>query len=93
MTASLVALVREGVLLALLLAAPLLVAALVAGVITGLLGAFTQIQDPAVGLVPRVAAVGISIVMFAPSIAKQLGVFADHIWPLIVSVGGGGGGG
>jgi flagellar biosynthesis protein FliQ len=92
-TASLIALVREGVLLALLLAAPVLVAALVAGVITGLLGAFTQIQDPAVGLVPRVAAVGIAIVVFAPSIAKQLGVFADRIWPLIAAIGGGGGGG
>ena len=91
MTASLVALLREGVLLALLLVAPVLVAALVAGVITGLLGAFTQIQDPAVGLVPRVAAVGIAIVVFAPSIAKQLGVFADRIWPLVASVGGGGG--
>jgi len=56
-TASLVALVREGVLLALLLAAPLLVAALVAGVLSGLLAAFTQIQDPAVSLLPRVAAV------------------------------------
>lgn len=91
MTGSLVAILREGVLLALLLAAPVLVAALVAGVITGLLGAFTQIQDPAVGLVPRVAAVGIAIVVFAPSIAKQLGVFADRIWPLVSAVGGGGG--
>src|SRR5262245_20393578 len=63
-TASIVALVREGILLALLLAAPLLVAALVAGVISGLIGAFTQIQDPAVGLVPRVLAVGVAIVLF-----------------------------
>ena len=60
--ASLVARVREGFLLALLLAAPMLVAALVAGILTGLLAAFTQIQDPAVSLVPRVAAVGAAIV-------------------------------
>ena len=72
MTAQLVALVREGVLLALLLAAPVLVAAVVAGIVSGLLGAFTQIQDPAVGLVPRVAAVGVAIALFAPSIAHQL---------------------
>ena len=89
MTGSLVALVREGVLLALLLAAPLLVAALAAGIVTGLLGAFTQIQDPAVGLVPRVAAVGIAIVVFAPSIARQLHAFADQLWPLIIATGGG----
>ena len=77
-------------LVALLLAAPLLVAALVAGVLTGLVGAFTQIQDPAVGLVPRIAAVGIAIVVFAPSIARQLDAFASRIWPLITAAAGGG---
>ena len=89
MTASLVALLREGILLALLLAAPLLVAALVAGVLAGLIGAFTQIQDPAVGLVPRIAAVGIAIIVFAPSIARQLDAFASRIWPLITAASGG----
>ncbi|MDQ3336961.1 MAG: flagellar biosynthetic protein FliQ [Myxococcota bacterium] len=91
MTASLVALLREGILLALLLAAPLLVAALAAGVLSGLIGAFTQIQDPAVGLVPRIAAVGIAIIVFAPSIARQLDAFASRIWPLITAAATGGG--
>ncbi len=91
MTSSLAALVREGLLLTLLLAAPLLVAALLAGVITGLVGAFTQIQDPAVGLVPRVAAVGVAIVLFAPSIAHQLEAFASRVWPLVTAVGLGSG--
>lgn len=90
MTASLVAVLREGVLLALLLAAPLLVAALIAGVVTGLVGAFTQIQDPAVGVVPRVAAIGVAIVLFAGPIARQLEAFAQKLWPMIVAVGGGG---
>ncbi len=89
MTPSLIALVREGVLLALLLAAPLLVAALIAGIITGLVGAVTQIQDPSIGLVPRVAAVGVAILLFAPSIAHQLAAFAARIWPLIAAVGSG----
>jgi flagellar biosynthesis protein FliQ len=88
-TASLVALLREGVLLVLLLAAPLLVAALIAGILTGLVGAFTQIQDPAVGLVPRVAAVGIALVVFAPSMAHQLDAFASRLWPLVAAVGAG----
>lgn len=90
MTASLVGLLREVVLLALLLAAPLLVAALVAGIVSGLIGAFTQIQDPAVALVPRIAAVGIAIVVFAPSIARQLDAFASRIWPMIMAAAGGG---
>ncbi len=89
MTQSLVALMREGLLLALLLAAPLLVAALIAGVIAGLVGAFTQIQDPAVGLAPRVAAVGAALVLFAPSIARQLDAFASRLWPLVTAIGAG----
>ena len=89
MTASLVALMREGALLVLLLAAPVLVAALIAGAVAGLIGAFTQIQDPAVGLVPRVAAVGIALAVFAPSIAHQLEAFASRLWPLVVVVGAG----
>jgi flagellar biosynthesis protein FliQ len=88
-TASLVALVREGVVLALFLAAPLLVAVLIAGILTGLVGAVTQIQDPAVGMVPRVAAVGIALVVCAPSIAHQLEAFASRVWPLVVAVGTG----
>ena len=89
MTASLAALVREGLLLALLLAAPLLVAALIAGVVTGLIGAVTQVQDPSIGLVPRVAAVGVAMLLFAPSIGHQLESFAARIWPLIAAIGAG----
>ena len=89
MIGSLVAVVREGFLLALLLAAPILVAAVVAGILTGLLAAFTQIQDPAVSLVPRVAAVGAAIVLFAPAIATQLVTFANRLWPLITAAGSG----
>ena len=86
MIASLAALLREGFLLALLLAAPVLVAALLAGILSGLLAAFTQIQDPSVSLVPRVAAVGAAIVLFAPAIGAQLVAFANRLWPLIASV-------
>ena len=89
MIGPLVALFREGFLLALLLVAPVLVAAVIAGVLSGLLGAFTQIQDPSVSMVPRVAAVAATIVLFAPSIGAQLVAFANRIWPLIASVGSG----
>ena len=89
MTASLAAILREGMLLALLLAAPVLVAALLAGILSGLAAAFTQIQDPAVSLVPRVAGVGIALVLFAPSIAAQLEAFASRVWPLVITAGTG----
>ena len=89
MIASLVGILREGFLLALLLVAPVLVAAVIAGILSGLLAAFTQIQDPAVALMPRVAAVGAAIALFAPAIATQLVAFANRLWPLIQNVGTG----
>jgi flagellar biosynthetic protein FliQ len=89
MIGSIVAVMREGFLLALLLVAPVLVAALIAGILSGLLTVFTQIQDPAVALVPRVAAVGAAIALFAPAIATQLVTFAHRIWPMIVAAGSG----
>ena len=89
MIASLVALLREGLLLALLLVAPVLVGAVIAGILSGLLTAFTQIEDQAISLVARVAAVGTAIVLFASSIASQLVAFAARVWPLIVAAGSG----
>ncbi len=89
MTASIAALVREGLLLVLLLAAPVLVAAVIAGVVSGLIAAFTPLQDPAVALVPRVAAVGAALALFAPAIAHQLAAFATRLWPLVIHAGGG----
>ena len=89
MTDGLVALLREAGLLALLLAAPLVVAAVIAGVITGLIAATTQIQDPSIGLAPRVAAVAVAVALFAPSIATQLQAFAGRLWPMVTAVGTG----
>jgi flagellar biosynthetic protein FliQ len=89
MIASVAALVREGMLLVLLLAAPVLVAAVLAGVLSGLLAAFTQIQDPAVALAPRVAAVAAAITLFAPAVAHQLVAFTSRLWPLIENIGTG----
>jgi type III secretion protein S len=84
-----VALLREGMLLALLLAAPVLVAAVVAGVLSGLVAAFTQVQDPAVSVALRVIGVGLALVLFAPSIGAQLVAFAHRIWPLVTAVASG----
>jgi flagellar biosynthesis protein FliQ len=86
---SVAAVLREGFLLALLLAAPVLVGALVAGILSGLLAAFTQIHDPAVALVPRVVGVAAAIALFAPAIAAQLVAFANRLWPMIVAAGSG----
>jgi flagellar biosynthesis protein FliQ len=87
--ASVAALVREGFLLVLLLTAPFLVAAVLAGLLSGLLAAFTRLQDPAVALAPRVVAVAAAIVLFAPAIGHQLVAFTARLWPLVANIGTG----
>ena len=89
MTASLAGVMREGLLLALLLAAPFVIGALVAGAITGLIGVVTQVQEPSIGLVPRVAAIGLALVLFGPSIGTQLQAFFAKLWPMIGAIGPG----
>ena len=67
--------------------AALSISAVIAGILTGLVTVFTQLQDPAVALVPRVLAVAAAIALFAGPIAHQLVAFANRMWPLIATVG------
>jgi len=87
-TGALIELAREGLLLALALAAPMVIAALVAGAFTAIVGMITQVRDPAVGLAPRLAAVGLALVLTAPVIAQQASAFATRALTLVGRVGG-----
>ncbi len=87
MTESLVSLLGQALILALWLALPVLVAALLAGVVTGLLGAVVQVQDAAVSLVIRVAAMAAALLLFAPTLARQLTAFGREAMVMIGRVG------
>lgn len=89
LTEALIGLLREGLLLALVLAAPALAGALVAGIVIGLVGAVTQIQDPAVQLVPRIAGVAVALAIASPLIARQAAAFAEEILRVVPSIGAG----
>jgi flagellar biosynthesis protein FliQ len=88
-TSGLLALARDGLLLALALAAPLLIAALVASALTAIVGAVTQVRDPSLGMAPRVVAVAVAIVVAAPFIAHQSAAFAARAMALVADVGRG----
>lgn len=86
---SLVAVLGQGLLLTLWVALPLLAAALVAGVVTGLLGAVTQVQDAAISLVVRLAAMAGALLAFGPIMAQQLGAFGREVMAMLGQLGGG----
>jgi len=77
---------REALLLALLVSAPPLGAALLVGAVTGVLQAATQVQEPAIGVVPRLAAVLGALAVTAPWIGARVVRFAAECLDLLPRV-------
>jgi flagellar biosynthetic protein FliQ len=86
-TPALIGLCREALLLALVLAAPAVAGALIAGIVSGLVGAVTQVQDPSVQLVPRIAGVALALAIASPLIAHQTVAFATRAIAMIPAIG------
>ena len=83
MDPALLHLAREALVLALLLSAPPLGAALLVGLLTGVAQAATQIQEPSLGVVPRLAAVLIALAISGPWIGARLVRFAGECLGLV----------
>ena len=77
---------REGLLLALLISAPLLLATFVVGLVSGAFSALTQIQDHAVGFVPRLLILLLGLAVLGPYLSAQLVRFASSAWTLMAGV-------
>jgi type III secretion protein S len=71
------ALGREALLLVLLVSSPPLLAALAVGLVTGVLQAATQIQEPTLGVLPRLAAALGALAAAGPWIAARVLSFAQ----------------
>jgi flagellar biosynthesis protein FliQ len=63
---------REALVVALLVSAPPLGAALAVGAVTGVLQAATQVQEPTIGVVPRLVAVLLALAVAAPWIGARV---------------------
>ena len=87
MTTVLLQLIREALWLGVVLAAPILVAALAAGLLASLLRALTQLDDPSVAMVLRVAAVVAALVLAGPSIATHAQAFGSRVMAMVATLG------
>jgi flagellar biosynthesis protein FliQ len=83
---TLLSLGREAVLLALLLSGPPLVAALLVGLLTGVAQAATQVQEPSIAVVPRLAAVLGALLLAAPWIGARMVRFAGECLALVARI-------
>ena len=80
-------LVREVLAAVLLVSAPPIGAALAVGLVTGVLQAATQVQDPAVGVVPRLVAVLGALAVAAPWIGARVLRLAEECLALAGRLG------
>jgi type III secretion protein S len=83
MDPALLALGREALVVSLLVSAPPLLAALAVGLVTGVLQAATQVQEPSVAVVPRLAAVLGALAIAAPWIGARVVRFAAACFELL----------
>ena len=85
-----VALMREGVWITLLIGGPLMLTALVVGLVVSLFQALTQVNEASLIFVPKLLAVAGAAVLTAPFIGRTLGDFSRLLFDRIVAIGGGG---
>lgn len=71
-------LVREGLSVLAIAGGPLFVALLVTGLVVGVLQAATQVNDPAVGFLPRILVALLVIWLVGPWAAERLAGFLAH---------------
>jgi flagellar biosynthetic protein FliQ len=74
--------------LALKIAGPLLLVALVVGLLISVFQAVTQIQEQSLSLIPKIAAVGVVVVLLGPWMLGQLVSYTTALYTSIPSMVG-----
>lgn len=74
--------------LALKIAGPLLLVALVVGLLVSVFQAVTQIQEQSLSLIPKIAAVGVVIVLLGPWMLGQLVSYTTALYTSIPTMVG-----
>jgi flagellar biosynthetic protein FliQ len=84
-----VALMREGLWITLLIGGPLMLTALAVGLIVSLAQALTQVNEASLIFVPKLLAVAGAAALSAPFIGRTLGEFSHLLFDRIAAIGGG----
>jgi flagellar biosynthetic protein FliQ len=82
------ALIRDAMLLMLKLGGPPLIAALVVGLVVSLLQAVTQINEATLAFVPKVLAIGATLVILGPFMTGAINAYTHRLFDAVVAVGG-----
>lgn len=80
-------LLRQTLAQATLISAPVLVTTLLVGLLVSLLQAVTQLQDMALGFVPKLLAAALVLLIAGPWMLQRLSVFATRLFVGIAHLG------
>ncbi len=78
---------REGIIVLLKLAAPLMIMALLVGLLISLFQALTQIQEMTLAFVPKILVIFLSLMVFLPFMISTLITFTQGLATRIVGIG------
>lgn len=84
----LAALLRDAMLVMLKLGGPPLMVALVVGLVISLVQAITQIHEVTISFVPKVLAIGLTLLLMGPFMLATLSAYAHLLFDRIITIGG-----
>jgi flagellar biosynthesis protein FliQ len=76
--------------LAFMVAMPLLLVALVVGLVVSVFQAVTQIQEQTLSFIPKIVAMGVTLVVLGPWMLNQVVAYTQQLYSSIPSLVGGG---
>ncbi len=79
--------IREGIYVLIIIAAPPLLVALIVGLVISLLQALTQIQEQTLSFVPKIIAMLLTLVVSLPFMISTLTEFSHRLNEKIVTIG------
>jgi len=79
---------RDALWLTLQLAGPSLFAMLAIGLVVSIVQALTQIQEATLAFLPKLAALGVILMLLGPSMAGLLRGYAENLFDRAIAVGG-----
>lgn len=77
---------RQGILVTLQVAAPLMIVSLVTGVLVSLFQAMTSIQEPTLTFVPKILVMFLSLLILLPYMLSSLQTFTQSIMDRIIGL-------
>lgn len=76
---------REALFVAMLAAGPVLIVSMVVGLVVSLFQAVTQIQEPTLAFIPKIAVAGLALMFFGPFILALLTDFLSRTFAHVVN--------